>query len=326
MPQSSKKQSSWADSQKLRDSSLHLSQTRVYSERSPIILLEDLYVKVKKFIRGKHLDVNIPIALLCISVVVAIFMMIKTVQTLSNDKKYELYKDIATTLGVGATAWFAMTNLHNEYHHKKRSKASQYIEMWNEEYFCRLKQNVSQIWKKEFYEKYPTEFNSQMFNKCHTTLTELKKTPDGVEMIKEAQSKILYRLKENKDERHEVQALLSFFEHMGQDIKLQVADSDYLKDYFYGIVIDTYEFFRKYIEYIQFDKCNRLAYCNFVYLAQTWEKEGSPPSLPKICQRPLIITSADLAKVQEIESKTKEAKSFDSPLLIAVIQSQDEGE
>jgi hypothetical protein len=88
---------------------------------------------------------------------------------------------------------------------------------------------------------------------------------------------------------------------MGQDVKDHVTDSDYLKDYFYSIVVDTYELFRKYIEYAQISYSSRMLYCNIVFLAQTWEKEGNLPELPRICLRPPIITTDDLMDVFELK-------------------------
>ena len=162
-----------------------------------------------------------------------------------------------------------------------------------------LKRNIQGIFNEDFFDQHPTRFNHELFNKCHSILLELKKTPDGVTILEETQSRILERLENvgDKSEKHNVQSVLSFFEHMGQDVKCNVADSDYLKDYFYAVVINYYEFFRKYIEFLQYDQSRRIRYCNFVYMAQTWEKEGFLPELPTICNRPLVITSTDLNKI-----------------------------
>lgn len=284
-------------SHQLQDSNLNSFQTRVYSNNSLTILREKLYIKSKKFIREQHLDINLPRGII---IMVFIFFMFLGVKNHKNNNNEELYKYLAELLGAGIGIVFTMTNLHNQYHYNKLARASNYLKTWNDDSFLSLRQNVSQIIKEKFYDQHSIEFKSNLFNQCHNHLTELKKSVDGIEILKKTQSAILYRLiKEGENEEKEkVNALLNFFEHMGQDVKLQVADSDYLKDYFYGIVIDSYEFLRKYIEYCQFEKCDRFLFCNFVYLAQTWEKEGSLPILPRICDRPLIITSADIKLIE----------------------------
>ena len=109
----------------------------------------------------------------------------------------------------------------------------------------------------------------------------------------------LYR-EDNKKVREALNEILNFIEGLGQDVKLNVADPDYLKDYFYYIVLDNYQFFRKYIESEQFTDGSRVTLCNLVYLAHTWEKEKVPPILPAICKRPLVLTQADLEKLKEI--------------------------
>jgi len=47
-------------------------------------------------------------------------------------------------------------------------------------------------------------------------------------------------------------------------------------------------------------------WCHFNYLAQKWEKEGNVPKIPAICRRPLIITSSELEKVQNIKNEQEE--------------------
>lgn len=90
------------------------------------------------------------------------------------------------------------------------------------------------------------------------------------------------------------ETILSFMEQMGQDVKMNVVDSHYLKDYFYNVVITYYELLRKYIEYRQYDHSCRIRWCNFVYLAQRWEGDGFVPTLPDICRRPLVLTESDI--------------------------------
>jgi hypothetical protein len=64
-------------------------------------------------------------------------------------------------------------------------------------------------------------------------------------------------------------------------------------------VIDSCELFRKCIEYLRLASNKRQLFCNFVYLAQAWEREGVRPAVPRICVRPLVITNADIIKVEK---------------------------
>jgi len=155
-------------------------------------------------------------------------------------------------------------------------------------------------------------FDPVLFNKCHSVVAEYKKNADGIEILQHVQSGILKRLASKKYtnaqvnipraaleeqqaiEKDAVTSLLNFFEHMGLDVKNRVADSDYLKDIFYDALVDTYELFRKYIEYVQISRSTRMVYCNLIFLAQTWEKEGDLPTLPRICERPPVVTSEDM--------------------------------
>jgi hypothetical protein len=280
----------------LREDSTHLSQMRIYSNNSPVIWMENFLIKLKKTFRDLHFDVNIARLLFTVllSLCIPLILTDPDPEKTWNQKRVE----VVTFLSAGVGVLFAMTNLHNQYHYRKLEAASKYIEQWNSEDFHQSRLKLRDVTNEEFYRKHPIAFNEENFNTCHSELIELKGSPDGIETLKLVQSNILYRLLSKKEEAQNVEKILSFFEHMGQDVKCNVADSEYLKDYFYLVVINYYEFLRKYIEYHQFRRCHRLIFSNFVYLAQTWEKAGTPLSLPKICRRPLVLTSSDLCEAK----------------------------
>jgi hypothetical protein len=173
---------------------------------------------------------------------------------------------------------------------------------------------IANMFKQVFDAKHELKFSASLFNKCHSRAVELKRSPDGIQKLETVQTEILLRIlnKENTKERQAVIAALTIFEHMGQDVKERVADSDYLKDFFYGLLLSYYEFLRKYVEYLQYSNGCRVRFCNFVYLAQTWEKEGYLPELPRICHRPLVITSKDINDAKSIEMLMKE-NSIETP-------------
>ena len=225
---------------------------------------------------------------------------------------YDLIKDVGTLFGAMITILFVMKNMHREYHYKSRAKSSEYMSAWHSTEFSKLLVIVNQLKKDLFWDKHATGFDPVLFNKCHSVVADYKKNADGIEILQRVQSDILKRLASRKYtdaqvniprgaldeqqaiEKHAVSSLLNFFEHMGLDVKNKVADSDYLKDIFYDVLVDTYELFRKYIEYVQIVRSSRMVYCNLIFLAQTWEKEGDLPALPRICERPPVITSEDM--------------------------------
>ncbi len=278
-----------------------------------------LVVRFRKFFRNRHLDINIPLSLISIVFVTVVWLMVKSssdckgcstpasqLVRIEPHKNYELIKDLGVFTGATITIWFAMINMHREYHYKKREKASQYVSDWRSRDFSSMRVPVNNLKSELFWDKHPIGFNAAIFDRCHSAVAEYKLNADGIEMLQKAQSDILYRLcaqNKNNEEKQSVESILSFFEHMGLDVKNHVADSDYLKDYFYSVVVDTYELFRKYIEFEQIDCSSRMSYCNVVFLAQTWEKEGDLPELPRICLRPPVITTDDLMKVFDHKRK-----------------------
>jgi hypothetical protein len=160
-------------SHQLRDSHLHLSQTRIYSDSSFIIFLENLSIKAKKFIREQHLDINIPRTIVVAALLFSVFVMIK--DRPMKGSNYKLAKDLAASIGVGTGIIFTMTSFHNRYHYNKLNKASQYVEAWNDKYLCEINRKVRAILNEAILSKCQIEFDENLFNRCHSNLCELKK-------------------------------------------------------------------------------------------------------------------------------------------------------
>ena len=281
----------------LRNDDSHGSKLVLLPKKSIIFVWDDLCLRFRNYYRRFHLDINIPRSILFFLLVGSLYMILTDTNCTDNKNcrdNYEKAKDTGTILGAGIGILFAMTTLHNQYHYNKLSRSSKYVEKWYGEEFSKVLEKIRPLVTEEFYSQSPQTFNSKLFNTCYSSILELKKSTDGRQTLQVFQTNILKRLLNNHDEIKIAHQLFDFFEHMGQDVKLHVADSEYLKDFFYEIVITYYELFRKYIEYCQVRDCNRSIHCNFAYIAQTWEKEGHPPELPSICKRPLIITYNDL--------------------------------
>jgi hypothetical protein len=102
-----------------------------------------LLARFRKFFRNRHLDISIPRTFIVLVFVTVAWLMIvnsnncKDCSTSANQaakiepyKNYDLIKDLGAFAGATITVLFAMTNMHREYHYKKREKASQYISDW----------------------------------------------------------------------------------------------------------------------------------------------------------------------------------------------------
>lgn len=277
---------------------------------SLVIFLETCQLKLKTLLKRQHLDINLPRGVVVLTIIISLSVI------LTDQKKswYERVKDLAPIVGVGSTLLYAMSNAHAAYHYKKREKSSSYINEWCSERMLEHQVVIGNMFRQVFDAKHESRFNALLFNRCHSRAVELKRSPDGIQKLESIQTEILFRIlkKENAREKQAVNAALVLFEHMGQDVKERVADSEYLKDFFYGLLLSYYEFLRKYIEYLQYCNSCRVRFCNFVYLAQTWEKEGDLPELPRICYRPLVITSADISEARAIEESIKEDPTVSS--------------
>ena len=120
------------------------------------------------------------------------------------------------------------------------------------------------------------------------------------QLLSTIQSNVLKRLLVKHKESKHVDRIFSLFEQIGEDIRLNVADGNYLKDFFYRVIITYYEIFRKYIEYKQRKLGNKLFFCNFVYLAHSWEQQLIPPELPRICDRKWFLSKEEYEEINFI--------------------------
>ena len=112
---------------------------------------------------------------------------------------------------------------------------------------------------------------------------------DHHQVLKKVQKIVDERLNKNSqdsiEERRKIKKILDLFEHMGQDVRLKVADEIFLKDMFFNVVINYYEILALYIASIQIKYNNDNIYCNFIHLAQIWKEWRLPPKLPSLCPK-----------------------------------------
>lgn len=272
-------------------------------------------------LRRLHLDLTLPSSIIIILAFISIFTILSNTTKSGESKISEVIKPV----GLAVTLLTGFASAHTAFHLRRRERASDYVKEWRSQNLAVCKATVKALFLEEFYKYNRTRFDQRLFNRCHAHVEELKKNADGLRKLSDAQTRIMIRLTKKKKsnphnnpeepiERHaipslvdSVEAILTFMEQMGQDVKLNVVDEYYLKDYFYRVVITYYEFLRKYIELKQYEYSCRIGWCNFVYLAQKWEGDRFVPGLPRICRRPLILTEDDLERGIEKTRKGKAA-------------------
>ena len=203
---------------------------------------------------------------------------------------------VAALFGAAGGLLLSANGIHNQYHHNKLLRASKYIESWCSEDFEKKIQPVLNLADSELEKIYEGKPASIEEGDLETPILRLKYSgyKPLLRKLSTAQTKIAKVVLNDQEKQKQAKNLFAFFEHMGMDVKLGLADEEYLKNFFYAVVIRYYELFRKYIEYWQHKRDSRGVYCNFVFLAQSWEKENDPPELPRICQRETILSPEDL--------------------------------
>jgi hypothetical protein len=228
-----------------------------------------------------HLDFLLSLLL----IVIAIFAM--TSWFTNNNKDNYTRKDlvdvnaaVVAVIGILITA----RNIHEQYHHNKMSKASHYVELW---YSPQLQPGIKiirDIKDKEFDAKIRVRDRYCPDSSVDCLYTAYRLKEDNPNLLEEIQKSVAEKIKNEHNERQAISEVLNFFEQMGQDVRLNVADENYLKEFFFHIVISYYEIFKKCIENRQHES-SQITFCNFVYLAETWEKWRTEPQLPQICRR-----------------------------------------
>jgi len=206
----------------------------------------------------------------------------------------------------GALLWTA-NGIHSQYHERLLAKASGYAEAWYGSDLSDSIQSIRKLVREEFEMIFDDECDNGKEFVCQpiNKVLELKYGDlQSLNKLSKAQSRIAVRILEDKHAEFVVSKLMGFFEQMGQDIRFKVADGDYLKDLFYRIVIQYYELLRKYIEYRQRCTGSPFIFCNFVYMAQTWEKEEYPPRIPAICIRDSILDDDEYKMLAAIDKSS----------------------
>jgi hypothetical protein len=261
-------------------------------ENSFIIALNDFLNQFRFRLRQSHLtDFQIPAFIIISSAAALVVNLLGS----SSDSATNTEKILAV-IGLTATILTSLNGSHSDRHYRKMARASDYVKAWTSEPLTTLVRRLRE-YKEPIIDDFVDNYhNPKDFDKLRNSLADLKSTPARISELSALQSRILKDLHEpkNKEIKQAFDEVLNFFEAMGQDVKLAIVDSDYLKEYFYSAVMNNYQLARKYIEHTEYRLGSRATWCNLVYLAQTWEKENVPPVIPRVCIRPLVLTEHDI--------------------------------
>jgi hypothetical protein len=190
--------------------------------------------------------------------------------------------------GVIVGLFYNAKTSHSQYHQEKFNKSSAYVAQW---YSPELKKHLKLLrkLKKDTYEVTfknelcpSKEENKSVIESVDSLLNKVRKGKNKEEIEKiqaamvEVQAKVINLLKKTNDEnpKDSIIIILEFFEQMGQDIRFNIADEEYLRDFFFYIVVAYYEILKGYIDDLQSKYNSRYLYCNFINLAKRWEYLG----------------------------------------------------
>ncbi|MBI4781078.1 MAG: DUF4760 domain-containing protein [Oscillatoriophycideae cyanobacterium NC_groundwater_1537_Pr4_S-0.65um_50_18] len=220
-----------------------------------------------------------------------------------KDSKPKDVFDATTSVGTILSLIFTAYNIHVNYDHSKRDKASHYIEVWYKNELSKEVDILRNIKEEEYDRKLRDKICKDSERSYEYTILDLKKDGNKI-FLDEVQTKILLRLQRNTNERKSVNKVLAFFEHMSQDVKSDVVDEEYLREYLFLIVINYYELLKKYIQYVQYKFDSPTTYCNFVHLAEFWGKYRNLPKLPQMCcQIEVVLSRDDLQSINSIRQE-----------------------
>lgn len=258
----------------------------------------------KMMYRKLHLDKSVWNFILLSIIGFSIINVLRNTDFETPEGQDNLLNTAAIVGAAGALLWTA-NGIHNQYHDNLLSRASHYASAWYGEDLSKDLEIVRNLANEEF-DRNHNGLPSILENKNIVPVLALKYGGlTSLQKLSNIQTEIAKKVLSDRHKRESVEKIFSLFEQMGMDVKFGVVDSEYLKDIFYLIVIKYYELFRKYIEYNQNLYDSRFIWCNFVYLAHTWEKEAYAPSIPGICVRKSILTKQECDVLVHAEKEGK---------------------
>ncbi|MFY0608601.1 MAG: DUF4760 domain-containing protein [Cyclobacteriaceae bacterium] len=128
--------------------------------------------------------------------------------------------------------------------------------------------NQSQITlkKKEVSLLLVSQYNTPEMTTLSTLSAQLKKDVEKLEA-----KEVADYLQKNKESRKAMVATMNFYEKLAIAIDQDLADESLLKEFFRGIIQDTYNVLKAYIEYLRKERKNQKIFDRFEELAIKWK-------------------------------------------------------
>jgi hypothetical protein len=230
-------------------------------------------------------------------------------QISQNDKYANNYREnLELTVSAITIAGILMTamSIHTRNHQDKLTQASLFAEQW---YGSEMEKSNLQIraYTSSKLEKIFKELDINLQSKGSTEILLCLRNCKSIILV-EIQMDIYEFLKDgqNDDLKKHLTKVFTFFEKMGYDINLGVADEKYLKNLFFAIVIKYYVLYDLHLNRIR-QKHGSLAYCNFIDLADRWANLANLPEAPFNCPaiKQDLLVSSNLEDVTNSEIEIK---------------------
>ncbi|WP_181016101.1 DUF4760 domain-containing protein [Pseudanabaena sp. BC1403] len=202
-----------------------------------------------------------------------------------SDKK-ESFGFIVSAVAI-AGLFTTAKSIHDRNHQERLTRAASFATEW---YSSEMKEStlkIRQYTSKKLEEleeirKINKDGNNNKIGAVKVLMDLKNKNPSALKNIQ----KNIHRSFESTGKYYELKdhltQILTFFENMSLDVRLGVADEEYLKELFFSVVIKYYELFNCYLNSAR-EKHGSLAYCNFVTLAHRWEQSLIYPDTPSGC-------------------------------------------
>lgn len=207
-----------------------------------------------------HWDFSIPMGL-----IVALMVSVGVISYVESEKDTNspssdgrIRNTIEVMVGIGAVGGLITTafNIHHQNHYLRKQHSASYMSRWHSEEMIKSQKKFSPI--REAIEQEDSERLEAILNRI--------KQEDSDEHDKEIGVILFER----------AVPIMNFFEQMAQDALTNVADSNYLKEFFWYIARRYYLCCNEIIANYRCYTGGTLCFAYFEDLIQRWEKEGRP--------------------------------------------------
>lgn len=234
-----------------------------YSVEPGILRLKEDSKKEKtenRVLRLIHLDFVIPMGII-LSAMLALGFLVYSEPSgpaEGTSKTSPIKEVVEVVVGVGAVGGLCLTafNIHYQNHYLRKQYSASYVARWFEQ---------DMVDKRNSFKPFREALEDNNLEQLEILLKEAK--DNNKSMVDKSSAEILYE---------KAGELLGFFEQMSQDTLTNVADSGYLKEFFWYIARRCYASCKDIIEYYRTYTGRHLCFADFETLINRWEKEGRP--------------------------------------------------